>query len=78
MNRDGVAGGTRSMMSLRVSVSTGRQKNRGETMMDIGDIDILAGIGVVSAAEADRQNADGGELMKRPMKHEHKCMKIPR
>lgn len=66
MNRDGVVGEMKTAMSSKASVSTNRRKNLDMTvtMMDIGDIDTLAGIGVVSGAgaEADQESTDGGDL----------------
>lgn len=45
-------------MISRVSVSMGHRQSLEVTMMNIGDIDILAGIGVGSGAEADRGSTD--------------------
>ena len=58
MTRNGGVDEARSMMISRVSVSMGHRQSLEATMMDIGDIDILAGIGVVSGAEADRGSTD--------------------
>ena len=65
MNPDGVVGEPRSVMNSKASVSTGRRENQEVTMMDIGDIDTLAGIGVVSGAEADQESTDEGDLPSR-------------
>ena len=65
MNRDGEVGEKRSMMILRVSVSMGQRLNLEVTMIDIGDIDILIGIGVARGAEADQESTDEGEHAKK-------------
>jgi len=61
MNRDGAVGEMRNMMTLRVSVSMGRRLSLEVTMIDIGDIDVLTGTGVVRGAEADQESTDEGE-----------------
>jgi hypothetical protein len=61
MNRDGGAGEMRSMMISKVSVSMGQRLSLEMIMIDIGDIDILIGIGVVRGAEADQESADEGD-----------------
>lgn len=62
MNRDGEVGEMRSMMISRVSVSMGRRLSLEVNMIDVGDTDILIGIGVVRGAEADQESTDEGEL----------------
>lgn len=61
MNRDGAVGEMRKMMILRVSVSMGRSLSLEVAMIDIGDIDVLTGTGVVRGAEADQESTDEGE-----------------
>ena len=61
MNRDGAVGEMRKMMILRVSVSMGRRLSLEVAMIDIGDIDVLTGTGVVRGAEADQESTDEGE-----------------
>lgn len=50
-----------SLMNWRVSVSMGQRLGLEVTMIDIGDIDILVGIGVVRGAEADQESIDEGD-----------------
>ena len=61
MSRDSGVGGMRSMMVLRVSISMGRRPSLEVTMIDIGDIDVLTGTGVVRGAEAGQESTDEGE-----------------
>ena len=61
MNPDGEVGEMRSTMILRVSVSMGRRLSLEVTMMDIGDTDILIGVGVARGAEADQGSTDEGD-----------------
>ena len=61
MNRDGEVGEMRSMMISRVSVSMGRRLSLEVAMIDIGDIDVLTGTGIVRGAEADQESTDEGE-----------------
>jgi hypothetical protein len=61
MSRDGGVGEMRSMMIWRVSVSMGRRLSLEVTMMDIGDTDILIGVGVARGAEADQGSTGEGE-----------------
>ena len=66
MNRDGVVGEMRTAMSSKASVSTSLRAllDMTVTMIDSGDSDSLAGLGVVSGAgaEADQESTDGGDL----------------
>ena len=61
MNRDGEVGEMTSMMISRVSVLMGQRLSLEVTMIDVGDTDILIGIGVVRGAEADQESTDEGE-----------------
>jgi hypothetical protein len=65
MSRDGAVVEMMSMMALRASVWMGIRQSRKATMKDIGGIDILVGIGVVSAAEAGRESIDEGDRVRR-------------